>query len=385
MKNPLFIGAFIVLTLAACQPTKRSMQQTAADFLTALDKKEYSKAKKLGTENTRSILQLLQELERLTPLKPNAENHSTIDTKKIDCKKTGDKAICDYCCNQAGAPDKLELVNIDGKWLVDMKKDMGSNGLPPPPPNEDSPYTPQEADPDEVAKIDAARRGDAPENLPSIEKTAEGFLQALDDRSYADAVEYSGDSLNKVLSNISTAEFALLSEDDKNKDAPPPSQNTNYAVGCKEDTASGNMICVCTNFKTKAKTTLTIAHDDETSPWKVIRIAGRNDIATIDQTKKESVAANFAVSLLNRDFAKATTLATPISAKAIDFVARHSARAKMDTWDVGYYDNLLKIKCQLSANGATATCPYCCNGEGNDDVLELVKIGDKWFVNFEIK
>ncbi len=374
----------MAITFAACHSAKRSMEQTTADFLTALEKKEYNKAKKLGTQNTKQMLDLLQELARLAPLSPDLGGKSNIDERKINCKKKGDKAVCDYCCNQAGAPDQVHLINVDGKWLVDMKKDMEGNSFPPPP-NGDSPYKPQEADPEEVRRIDEISNGDAPESLPSIEKTAEGFLQALDDHNYADAVEYSGDSLNKVFSNISTAEFALLSEDEKNKNTRPPSQNTNYAVGCKEDTASGNIICVCTNFKSKGKTTLTIAREDETTPWKVIQIAGRNDIAAIDQTKKELVAANFIVSLLNRDFAKAKSLSTPTSKKAIDLVARHSVRAKMDNWDVGYYDNLLKMKCKLSIDGKNASCPYCCNGEGNDDVLELEQIGDKWFVNFELK
>ena len=119
------------------------------------------------------------------------------------------------------------------------------------------------------------------------------------------------------------------------------------------------------------------------SAWKVVAIKGRKDIPTVDYSKKEEVAANFIVSLLNRDFTQAKRLALPISAKNIDFIARNSANASIDNWSVSYYDNLSKIKCDLSANGNTANCPYCCNGEGKDDALQLVKIGEKWLVNFE--
>ena len=218
----------------------------------------------------------------------------------------------------------------------------------------------------------------------TIEKTAERFLQALDDRDFADAADFSGDSLNAVFSNMATANFALLSEEDREKDTHPPSQETYYAIGCKADTSASNtMICTCKNFKSTEKTALTIVREDPTSAWKVVAIKGRKDIPTVDYSKKEEVAANFIVSLLNRDFTQAKRLALPISAKNIDFIARNSANASIDNWSVSYYDNLSKIKCDLSANGNTANCPYCCNGEGKDDALQLVKIGEKWLVNFE--
>lgn len=387
MKLTIFITFSLLLVFAACQPTKKTAEQTARHFLEALERKQYAKAKQFSTENTKQLLDLVQKLALFTPKKSKK-----MDVKKMACVTTGDnQATCNYCCNEQGENGKLDLVKVKGKWLVDMKKNNGllpnSNGnrgnIPPPPPppppsDDESPYTPQEVDPSELVKH-ANTRDKQEDPVASMEKTAESFLQALDDQNYENAALYSGGGLNKIYTNLTIAKNAVSSEN-----VAPPSKNTNYAIGCRADSVLGVQVCTCTNFKTKEKTTLRVQRDSPDEPWKVIELPGRSQIVAIDQTNKELVAANFLVALLNRNFAQAKALASLKSAAAIDFVARHSTKAKLDEWDVSYYDNLEKIRCQLTSDSTTASCPYCCNGEAKNDVVLLRKEGEKWLVEFKI-
>ncbi len=388
-KNTFFFFLSLSLLLAACS-TRRNVEQTATDFLTALDKKEYAKAKQMGTEDTKQLISLLQQLQMFMP--KNKQN-AHIDIKKMNCEKTGDRAVCDYCCNQNGMKDRINLVKVKDKWLVDMHKENGGapsfdHGFPPPPPIEEDPNNPSEQphelNPNEIKELDDAQAKNSFVPLPTLEKTAESFLQALDDANFADAAQYSADSLGKVFANRAMAEFALLSEDDKNKNKRPPSQETYYAVGCKADTANSNkMICNCKNFKATEKTTLTLTREDVSAAWKVVEMKNRKNVPAINRTNKEEVAANFIISLMNRDFVAAKKLATKNSINNIDFIAKYSVKGVLNGWDVSYYDFLSKIKCV--ATDKTATCPYCCNGEMKDDVLVLQNIDGNWFVNFEIK
>ncbi len=389
----LFLNIAFIFCFTACS-TKRSLEQTATDFLTALDKKEYAKAKSMGTDDTKQLIELLQQLQMFMPKNKQTAH---IDIKKMKCEKTGDRAFCDYCCNQNGMKDRVNLVKVKDKWLVDMHKenggtsDFGRQFPPPPPPIEEAPNDappseddPVEVSPEDIKAIDEAQVKNTTAPLPTLEKTAESFLQALDDRNFADAAEYSADSLGKVFANMAIADFALLSDDDKNKKTRPASQETYYAVGCKADTSNANtMICNCKNFKGTEKTVLTLSREDVTSAWKVIDMKNRKNVPTIDKTNKEQVAANFIVSLMNRDFAQAKKLATKNSANSIDFIAKYSVKGSLNGWDVSYYDFLSKMKC--SVNDKTATCPYCCNGEMKDDVLQLQNIDGNWFVNFTVK
>ena len=383
MKPTIFITIALFFVFTACQPSKKTAEQTARLFLNALEHKQYAKAKQYSTENTKQVLDLLQQLAIFTPKKSNK-----IDIKKMQCQRiSSNEATWTYCCNEKGENGKLDLVKVKGNWLVDMKKNSGSfpqldekkGDIPPPPPPEEAPpYTPQEVDPSELSEGESIRRGQE-DPVASIEKTAESFLQAVDDQNYDNAATYSGGSLNKVFTSLGVAKNAVSNQND----APPPSKNTNYAVGCRPDSVAGVQVCTCTNFKTKEKTVLRVQRDSPDEPWKVIELTGRSQLVFIDQRNKELVAANFIVALLNRNFEQAKALASPKSAAAIDFVARHSVKAKLDEWDVSYYDNLEKIRCQLTNDGTSANCPYCCNGEAKNDVVILRKDGEKWLVEFK--
>ena len=120
----IILVAAIATAVTSCKKT--GPESTAKDFVMALDSKDYDKAKSLGTEDTKSMVDLIKSLAGMTPA---TDKHAKID--KIDCKINGDKGVCTYCCTAEGQEDKVELVLKDGKWLVDMKKNPGGNDIAP--------------------------------------------------------------------------------------------------------------------------------------------------------------------------------------------------------------------------------------------------------------
>ncbi len=120
----IFLVAIIATAVTSCK--KNGPEAVAKDFVMALDSKDYDKAKSLGTEDTKSMVDLIKSLAGMTPA---SDKHAKID--KMDCKVDGDKGVCTYCCTAEGVEDKVEVVRKDGKWLVDMKKNPGGTDLAP--------------------------------------------------------------------------------------------------------------------------------------------------------------------------------------------------------------------------------------------------------------
>lgn len=116
--------AIVATAVVSCK--KSGPEAVAKDFVMALDSKDYDKAKSLGTDDTKAMVDLIKSLAGMAPA---SDKHAKID--KMDCKVDGDKGTCTYCCTAEGAEDKVELVQKDGKWLVDMKKNPGGNDLTP--------------------------------------------------------------------------------------------------------------------------------------------------------------------------------------------------------------------------------------------------------------
>ncbi|HOY33286.1 MAG TPA: hypothetical protein PKW80_15505 [Bacteroidales bacterium] len=93
-------------------------EKIAEKFLRHFYKGEYEKAKKLGTSNTRQIIDLMEQLIAIS-----GQNALPSETKLVmlDCNNKGDTSICNYFANDI--KNELVLIKTDGKWLVDMKKE----------------------------------------------------------------------------------------------------------------------------------------------------------------------------------------------------------------------------------------------------------------------
>lgn len=115
----LVIVAFVIVAFAACGNKKNSPEAVAEKFLNHKNKKEYAEAKKLGTDNTKQMLEMLESFENMDK---KAEPAKEIKIENMKCEVKGDSAKCTFTENGVeGQP--LDLVKKDGNWLVDMRKE----------------------------------------------------------------------------------------------------------------------------------------------------------------------------------------------------------------------------------------------------------------------
>ena len=127
MKNLLKLAALAIIIVAinACGGKTESPEAVAEKFLNHLNKKEYAEAKKLGTEQTAQMIDMMESFSSMG----GEEDQKEVKVENMKCDSKEDKSTCTYTSD--GKEEKIELVKQDGKWLVDMKKE-GGNETPPP-------------------------------------------------------------------------------------------------------------------------------------------------------------------------------------------------------------------------------------------------------------
>ena len=121
MKKALkfIFASAIVMSMTACSGGG-TPEAVAEQYLKHLAKGDFDKAAKLGTDDTKQLLGMLKGL--MGGVTPEGEQ----EVKDIKCDVDGETAVCTYCCNDQGESDKLDLKQVNGKWLVDMKKETPS-------------------------------------------------------------------------------------------------------------------------------------------------------------------------------------------------------------------------------------------------------------------
>lgn len=113
------VFAFAVVALIACK-SGETPEAVAEKYLNHIAKQEWAEAKKLGTENTQQLVDMLASFGG------NAEVKD-VKIEEMKCEVTGEAAVCNFKSN--GEADKLDMVKKDGKWLVDQKKEMPADDL----------------------------------------------------------------------------------------------------------------------------------------------------------------------------------------------------------------------------------------------------------------
>lgn len=146
MKNLLKIGLvlLVVATLGACKGGDKP-ENIAKEFLTALNKLDYDKAKTFGNEETGKMVDMIKMFSGNTDEAKLAEAKKKADNVKIEITNTeliGDSAaVCQYKVSgvegQDPKEDKIDLIKKDGKWFVNWKKE-GMGGEPAPAPADDT-------------------------------------------------------------------------------------------------------------------------------------------------------------------------------------------------------------------------------------------------------
>ena len=115
----LAVFAFAVVALIACKGGE-TPEAVAEKYLNHIAKQEWAEAKKLGTENTQQLVDMLASFGG------NAEVKD-VKIEEMKCEVNGEAAVCNFKSN--GEADKLDMVKKDGKWLVDQKKEMPAEDL----------------------------------------------------------------------------------------------------------------------------------------------------------------------------------------------------------------------------------------------------------------
>ncbi len=119
MKTRFLLPAVMALLLAACGGAADTPTQVAEKYLTALNKMDFDAAKKLGTEKTGQMLDMLSPMMKMMGDAAKQDASFKITGEKIE----GEKATVTYRSEGKDADESLTMVKKDGKWLVDMAKE----------------------------------------------------------------------------------------------------------------------------------------------------------------------------------------------------------------------------------------------------------------------
>lgn len=116
MKFKILILLFLpfILLLSGCKNEEKAVTGTAAKFLDCLNAKQYDKARKLATPESKEMLDFMQSMASLDNNKPKP-------IEDLKCRIANDTAHCTYV--QEFNEKTLDLVKVHNKWLVDMKKE----------------------------------------------------------------------------------------------------------------------------------------------------------------------------------------------------------------------------------------------------------------------
>jgi hypothetical protein len=119
MKNLLKLAvlAIVIVAINACGSKTETPEAVATTFLGHLNKKEYAKAKELGTDQTKEYLATLESFDSFG----GDQEKKEVKIENMKCTTTEEKANCTYLGD--GKEETIDLLKKDGKWLVDMKKE----------------------------------------------------------------------------------------------------------------------------------------------------------------------------------------------------------------------------------------------------------------------
>ncbi|MFO8144594.1 MAG: DUF4878 domain-containing protein [Candidatus Syntrophosphaera sp.] len=123
--NKLLIGLLaivILVALAACGTSSDNPQAVAESFFSALETKDFEGAKKLATENSAGMLDLIQGFMQ--------EENQDINNRfnVVSVEENGDNATITFeAWNSENPDDKdtdtMDMVKVDGAWKVKVEKE----------------------------------------------------------------------------------------------------------------------------------------------------------------------------------------------------------------------------------------------------------------------
>ena len=120
-----FVLVFSAFMFSCGGGSSSNPQAVAEEFLTALSEQDYENAKELGTENTVQMISLIEGMAGMAGEAEGEDLDMSMDIGEVEWGEVevdGDQAVVHYTAE--GQEEKLDLVKQDGKWKVEMKKEM---------------------------------------------------------------------------------------------------------------------------------------------------------------------------------------------------------------------------------------------------------------------
>lgn len=152
MKKVLYSILFLLATLTLASCKERTPEQVAEAFANAFHNMDYKTARSLATENSAKQLDVLAQMASSLP-ESEKENAKKVIITMGTGTINGDKASYFYTPSDDPVPQKVNLVKVKGKWLVEWNKNDDSK-LTNPDNKPQAPALKLETQPNEEIKIE---------------------------------------------------------------------------------------------------------------------------------------------------------------------------------------------------------------------------------------
>lgn len=126
MKRIFFALAAVIMLAVGLVSCNSNTPKAAADkFLTSFYHMDYKEAKTVSTEETKKMLDMIEQFSTMIPDSAKA-NAKKIKVTIKDVKEEGEKAVVTYTTSENTTESKLDMIKQEGKWLVQFnKQDQG--------------------------------------------------------------------------------------------------------------------------------------------------------------------------------------------------------------------------------------------------------------------
>lgn len=142
MKRIFFALAAVIMLAAGLVSCNSNTPKAAADkFLTSFYHMDYKEAKTVSTEETKKMLDMIEQFSTMIPDSAKA-NAKKIKVTIKDVKEEGDKATVTYTTSENTTESKLDMIKQEGKWLVQFNKQDQGMGDANSEPMEEAPMEP---------------------------------------------------------------------------------------------------------------------------------------------------------------------------------------------------------------------------------------------------
>lgn len=128
-KRSLQIIPIVLLTILFAACNNNSPKSVADKFLTSFYHMEYDKAREVATEDTKNLIDLVEQFSASTPDSAKQEARKIkIDIK--DVQEQENEAVVTYSISSEPGEYKLNMVKENEEWLANFSKQNNMENMP---------------------------------------------------------------------------------------------------------------------------------------------------------------------------------------------------------------------------------------------------------------